>query len=147
MTSLVFWRKKFDFRFRLPLQSSEQLRQPSCRGLHLQETYCKCLWLFPWHIFISLSIFCFLIKISTASFLSHGLVITLPFCFLNTEVQAVVKTHWRRWRMVSNDFYQTRVKALLLALFKTGWIMWSTTSFKSQPVSSEFTWLFLTGQE
>ena len=113
MTSLVFWRKKFDFRFRLPLQSSEQLRQPSCRGLHLQETYCKCLWLFPWHIFISLSIFCFLIKISTASFLSHGLVITLPFCFLNTEVQAVVKTHWRRWRMVSVHFDQTRVQALI----------------------------------
>jgi len=33
---------------------------------------------------------------------SHGLVITLPFCFLNTEVQAVVRTHWRRWKMVRN---------------------------------------------
>jgi len=40
--------------------------------------------------------------IEAAIMSSHGLVITLPFCFLNTEVQAVVKTHWRRWRMVRN---------------------------------------------
>ena len=31
---------------------------------------------------------------------SQGLVISLPYCFLNSEVQGVVRSRWRRWRMV-----------------------------------------------
>jgi hypothetical protein len=31
---------------------------------------------------------------------TQGLVISLPFCFLNSELQGVVRNHWRRWRMV-----------------------------------------------
>ena len=30
----------------------------------------------------------------------QGFVISLPYCFLNSEVQGVVKNHWSRWRMV-----------------------------------------------
>ena len=30
----------------------------------------------------------------------QGFVISLPYCFLNSEVQGVVKSHWSRWRMV-----------------------------------------------
>ena len=29
-----------------------------------------------------------------------GAVITLPYCFCNTEVRAVVKLHWNRWKLV-----------------------------------------------
>merc|ERR550517_1198782 len=31
---------------------------------------------------------------------TQGFVISLPYCFLNSEVQGVVKNHWSRWRMV-----------------------------------------------
>ena len=31
---------------------------------------------------------------------TQGFVISLPYCFLNSEVQGVVRSHWRRWRMV-----------------------------------------------
>ena len=30
----------------------------------------------------------------------QGFVISLPYCFLNSEVQGAVKNHWSRWRMV-----------------------------------------------
>ena len=33
---------------------------------------------------------------------SQGAVITLPYCYLNTEVQTVVCVRWKRWRMVRN---------------------------------------------
>ena len=80
VTLLFSRRKKFDSRFRLPLQSSEQLRRPSCRGLHLQETYCKRLFdssvgsflKFFKFIFLSLSIF-FLSKYLLPPSLATGL--------------------------------------------------------------------------
>ena len=31
---------------------------------------------------------------------AQGLVISLPYCFLNSEVQGVLASHWKRWRMV-----------------------------------------------
>ena len=31
---------------------------------------------------------------------TQGFVISLPYCFLNSEVQGVVRSHWSRWRMV-----------------------------------------------
>ena len=31
---------------------------------------------------------------------SQGAIITLPYCFLNTEVKAALKLHWDRWWMV-----------------------------------------------
>lgn len=31
---------------------------------------------------------------------SQGFVISLPYCFFNSEVQGVVWSHWVRWRMV-----------------------------------------------
>ena len=31
---------------------------------------------------------------------SQGAVISLPYCFLNAEVQAAIKLHWDRWWMV-----------------------------------------------
>ena len=33
---------------------------------------------------------------------TQGAVITLPYCYLNTEVQGVLRTRWDRWRMVRN---------------------------------------------
>ena len=33
-------------------------------------------------------------------FCVQGLVISLPYCFLNTEVQNVVKSHWKRWLLI-----------------------------------------------
>ena len=33
----------------------------------------------------------------------QGFVISLPYCFLNSEVQGVVKNHWSRWRMVRTN--------------------------------------------
>ena len=31
---------------------------------------------------------------------TQGFVISLPYCFLNSEVQGAVRSHWSRWRMV-----------------------------------------------
>ena len=31
---------------------------------------------------------------------TQGFVISLPYCFLNSEVQGVVRSHWSRWWMV-----------------------------------------------
>jgi len=31
---------------------------------------------------------------------TQGFVISLPYCFLNSEVQGVLRSHWRRWWMV-----------------------------------------------
>ena len=31
---------------------------------------------------------------------TQGFVISLPYCFLNSEVQGVVRSHWRRWWVV-----------------------------------------------
>ena len=30
----------------------------------------------------------------------QGLVISLPYCYLNTEVQSVVRNHYRRWQLI-----------------------------------------------
>ena len=38
----------------------------------------------------------------------QGFVISLPYCFLNSEVQGVVKNHWSRWRMVRTSLFPTR---------------------------------------
>ena len=35
----------------------------------------------------------------------QGFVISLPYCFLNSEVQGVVKNHWSRWRMVRTSLF------------------------------------------
>ena len=32
----------------------------------------------------------------------QGLVISLPYCYLNTEVQLVVRTHYNRWQLIRN---------------------------------------------
>merc|ERR1719154_280024 len=40
-------------------------------------------------------------QITRAIILStQGLVISMLYCFLNGEIQLVVKTHWYRWKMV-----------------------------------------------
>jgi len=31
---------------------------------------------------------------------TQGLVISLPYCYLNTEVQTVMRTHYRRWQLI-----------------------------------------------
>ena len=62
-----------------------------CDRFHIAAT----VWWSPFIILILAKLHCH------CDLRSHGLVITLPFCFLNTEVQAVVRTHWRRWLMVS----------------------------------------------
>ena len=36
---------------------------------------------------------------------AQGLVISLPYCYLNSEVQGVIKTRWQRWKMVRNVEY------------------------------------------
>ena len=30
----------------------------------------------------------------------QGFVITLPYCFLNSEVRGVVRTRWDRWQLI-----------------------------------------------
>jgi hypothetical protein len=30
----------------------------------------------------------------------QGVMISLSYCYLNSEVQGVVRSHWRRWMMV-----------------------------------------------
>ena len=29
---------------------------------------------------------------------TQGLTVTLPYCFLNTEVKGILQHHWKRWR-------------------------------------------------
>jgi len=33
---------------------------------------------------------------------TQGLVISLPYCYLNTEVQSVIRNHYRRWQLIRN---------------------------------------------
>ena len=40
---------------------------------------------------------------------TQGFVISLPYCFLNSEVQGAVMSHWSRWRMVR---YQTSLPSI-----------------------------------
>ena len=35
--------------------------------------------------------------------LTQGFVISLPYCFLNSEVRGAVRSQWRRWQMVRFD--------------------------------------------
>ena len=39
---------------------------------------------------------------------TQGAVITLPYCYLNTEVQGVIRTRWDRWQMVRNVEYASQ---------------------------------------
>ena len=39
---------------------------------------------------------------------TQGAVITLPYCYLNTEVQNVLRTRFNRWKMVRNIDYGSR---------------------------------------
>ena len=34
---------------------------------------------------------------------TQGFVISLPYCFLNSEVRGAVRSQWRRWQMVRFD--------------------------------------------
>ena len=45
----------------------------------------------------------------------QGAVITLPYCFFNTEVQGVVVMHWRRWKMVRSVGYECQSARTSLA--------------------------------
>merc|ERR1719394_1836203 len=33
---------------------------------------------------------------------TQGLVVSLPYCYLNTEVRSVVRNHYRRWQLIRN---------------------------------------------
>ena len=46
---------------------------------------------------------------------TQGAVITLPYCFLNSEVQGVVKLHWERWKMVRNVGFECQSTRTSLA--------------------------------
>ena len=46
---------------------------------------------------------------------TQGAVITLPYCFLNSEVQGVVKLHWERWKMVRNVGFESQSTRTSLA--------------------------------
>ena len=46
---------------------------------------------------------------------TQGAVITLPYCFLNSEVQGVIKSHWERWRMVRNVGFECQSTRTSLA--------------------------------
>ena len=37
---------------------------------------------------------------------TQGGVITLPYCYLNSEVQGVLRSHWSRWQMVRSVEYE-----------------------------------------
>ena len=53
---------------------------------------------------------------------TQGAVITLPYCYLNTEVQGVLRTRWDRWRMVRNiDFvpHSTRASVTTATMYCT----------------------------
>ena len=42
---------------------------------------------------------------------TQGAVITLPYCYLNSEVQGVIKTRWQRWKMVRNVEYASQCQS------------------------------------
>ena len=42
---------------------------------------------------------------------TQGAVITLPYCYLNSEVQGVIKTRWQRWKMVRNVEYVSQCQS------------------------------------
>ena len=46
---------------------------------------------------------------------TQGGVITLPYCYLNTEVQGVIRTRWDRWQMVRNVEYASHSTRTSLA--------------------------------
>ena len=46
---------------------------------------------------------------------TQGFVISLPYCFLNSEVQGVVRSHWSRWLMVRTVGKNQGTKAESLA--------------------------------
>ena len=46
---------------------------------------------------------------------TQGAVITLPYCYLNSEVQGVIKCHWERWKMVRNVEYECQSTRTSLA--------------------------------
>ena len=46
---------------------------------------------------------------------TQGAVITLPYCYLNSEVQGVIKLHWDRWIMVRNVEYECQSTRTSLA--------------------------------
>ena len=46
---------------------------------------------------------------------TQGAVITLPYCYLNSEVQWVIKCHWERWKMVRNVEFECQSTRTSLA--------------------------------
>ena len=42
---------------------------------------------------------------------SQGAVITLPYCYLNTEVQGILIMHWNRWKTVRMVEYEYQSSA------------------------------------
>ena len=53
----------------------------------------------------------------------QGLVISLPYCYLNTEVQSVVRNHYRRWQLIrtvgtghmsGDKYFLSRIQIFLL---------------------------------
>ena len=46
---------------------------------------------------------------------TQGAVITLPYCFLNAEVQGVLKQHWERWKMIRNVGFERQSTRTSLA--------------------------------
>ena len=52
-------------------------------------------------VIVSTQVILQILSVSMMIMSTHqGFVISLPYCFLNSEVQGVVKNHWSRWRMV-----------------------------------------------
>ena len=46
---------------------------------------------------------------------TQGAVITLPYCYLNSEVQGVIKTRWNRRQMVRNVGYASQSARISVA--------------------------------
>ena len=42
--------------------------------------------------------------------------ITLPYCFCNTEVRAVVKLHWDRWKLVRWEYFDIFISVNLCSV-------------------------------
>ena len=92
---------------------------------------------------------------------TQGLVISLPYCYLNTEVQMVIKTHYKRWQLIRNvgtgqmshrpslsasTAYTTVNKAqagqqvqVLPAFYFTEWSPTSIQLYKNQQLRDDFT--------